>query len=189
MSDKDKDKPHLENNPTLLNTSQVENSFDLSTSCLSQSCGDVQRLATLILSVAYCGDFRYPVKFSPARDREFSCNKNDVSSLNNCSNCCSLWIPLDVVIRQGRINCRWFFGDAANVAVPQGFKAPHVSHFTVYLSCISLLIAFSLFFVQVLAWFEEGEETVTAFVEPFVILLILIANAIVGVWQVNTCEL
>ena len=49
-----------------------------------------------------------------------------------------------------------------------------------------LLMAAAVSFAM--AYFEEGDEGIRAYIEPFVILLILVLNAIVGVWQESNAE-
>jgi magnesium-transporting ATPase (P-type) len=51
---------------------------------------------------------------------------------------------------------------------------------------ITLLLAACVSFI--LAFFEKEENKTTGFVEPFIIFLILIANAVVGIMQEKNAE-
>lgn len=61
-----------------------------------------------------------------------------------------------------------------------GELTPYVgSQLLLLAACVSLVLAF---------FNEHDDEGLRAYIEPFVILLILVLNAMVGVWQESNAE-
>ena len=67
---------------------------------------------------------------------------------------------------------------------PTGVHTSTNMHGLLQILLVAAVISFAI------AYFEEGsaEEGLRAYVEPFVILAILIINAVVGVWQVRALQ-